>query len=67
MPYPVYSFVVIETTTNNVTTSETVPYKQNEDAKNAYKVAIDAGKRAFLYEQPHPSKFRRNDSQPISP
>lgn len=66
MPYPAYSIVIIESTTNGVTSSETFVYKTRTLAKEAYIQAVDAGKRAFLYEQPHPTSFKRKDSQPMS-
>ena len=66
MPYPSYSIVVIETTANNATSSETITFKKNEDAVAVYENAVKAGKRAFLYEKPQPTKFKRNNSQPFS-
>jgi len=66
MPFPTYSFVVIETTVDGVTTTESHSYKTTEAAGSVYKDAIDDGKRAFLYEQLAHSKFNRNDDQPIS-
>lgn len=66
MPYPAYSIVIVEDTANGVTESTTFVYKTIGQAKIAYKQAVDSGKRAFLYEQPQPSSFRRNDSQPMS-
>ena len=66
MPYPSYSIVVIETTVSNTTTSETITFKKNEDAFIVYENAVRAGKRAFLYEKPQPTKFKRNNSQPFS-
>ena len=66
MAYPAYSIVIIETTANNITTSETAIFKKTEDAVRTYENAIKIGKRAFLYEQPIPTKFRRKDSQPFS-
>jgi len=66
MAYPAYSIVVIETTVNNVTTAETAIFQKNADAVIVYENAIKIGKRAFLYEQPIPTKFRRKDSQPFS-
>jgi hypothetical protein len=66
MPYPAYSIVVVEETTNNVTSLRTEIFKTVGEAKVAYKDAVDAGKRAFLYEKPQPSSFRRKDSQPFA-
>jgi uncharacterized protein (DUF2344 family) len=67
MPYPEYSIVVIEETTNGITEEITLPFKNASEARNIWKDAVNSGKRAFLYEKPQPSSFRRNDSQPISP
>lgn len=66
MAYPAYSIVVIEQTVSNVTSLTTQVFKTVAEAKNAYKVAVDAGKRAFLYEKPQPTSFRRKDSQPMA-
>lgn len=66
MPYPVYSIVVIEETVDNVTELQTFTFKTVSEAKFAYTDAVNANKRAFLYERPQPSSFRRNDSQPMS-
>lgn len=66
MPYPDYSIVIIEETTNGVTEANTVIFKKASDAKNLWRQAVDEGKRAFYYERPLPSSFRRNDSQPLS-
>jgi hypothetical protein len=66
MPYPAYSIVVIEETTNNVTSLITQVFKSVAEAKVAYTNAINLNKRAFLYEKPQPTSFRRKDSQPFS-
>jgi hypothetical protein len=66
MAFPAYSIVVIEQTVNNVTSLETFTFKTVAEAKVAYKAAVDADKRAFLYEKPQPTSFRRKDSQPMS-
>jgi len=66
MPYPVYSIVVVEETTNNVTSLITQVFKTVAEAKVAYTNAINSNKRAFLYEKPQPTSFRRKDSQPFS-
>ena len=66
MAYPAYSIVVIEQTVNSVTSLETFTFKTVAEAKVAYKNAVDADKRAFLYEKPQPTSFRRKDSQPMS-
>lgn len=66
MPYPAYSIVIIESTTNGVTTQNTLVFKTKAEAKSFYKTAVDAGKRAFIYEEPQPSSFNRKDSQPMS-
>lgn len=65
MSYPNYSIVVVETTVNGVTESETKVYESVMDANRAYKSALNAGNRAFLYEQPEPTKYARNDLQPF--
>lgn len=66
MPYPAYSIVVIEETNAGVTSVNTLIFKTKAEAKSVYKDAVDDGKRAFLYEEPKPTSFRRNDSQPMS-
>ena len=66
MPYPVYSIVVVEETTNNVTSLITQVFKTVAEAKVAYTNAINSNKRSFLYEKPQPTSFRRKDSQPFS-
>lgn len=66
MAYPVYSIVVIEQTVGNATELETFTFKTVAEAKVAYKNAVDANKRAFLYEKPQPTSFKRKDSQPFS-
>ena len=65
MAYPAYSFVVIDTTVEGVTTSAVTVYATPQAAKAAYVVAVNAGKRAYLYEKPLPTLFKRNDSQPL--
>ena len=66
MAYPVYSIVVVEKTVGNATELETFTFKTVAEAKVAYKTAVDAHQRAFLYEGPHPTSFRRKDSQPFA-
>jgi hypothetical protein len=66
MPYPDYSIVIIEETTNGITETRTLVFKKASEAKGVWKQAVDDGKRAFYYDKPQPSAFRRNDSQPIS-
>jgi hypothetical protein len=68
MPYPDYSFVIIEEVDpqSGDTVRSTVVYKNIGEAKLSFRNAVDAGKRAFLYEEPPVSGFRRNDSQPLS-
>jgi hypothetical protein len=66
MAYPAYSIVVIEQTVNNTTTLTTEIFKSVAEAKIAYKNAVDAEKRAFLYEKPQPTSFKRKDSQPFA-
>jgi hypothetical protein len=66
MPYPAYSIVIIESTTNGETSTQTLVFKTISQAKSFYLDAVNEGKRAFLYEQPQPTSFRRKDSQPMS-
>jgi hypothetical protein len=66
MAFPAYSIVVIEQTVSNVTSLTTQVFKTVAEAKIAYNDAVSADKRAFLYEKPQPSAFRRKDSQPMS-
>ena len=65
MPYPDYSIVVTETTTNGVTESDTRLFMSASAAKDFFNVQISNNKRAFLYEKPQPTLFNRNDSQPF--
>ena len=66
MAFPVYSIVVIEQTVNSVTSLTTQVFKNVAEAKVAYNNAVTANKRAFLYEKPQPTSFKRKDSQPMS-
>ena len=66
MAFPSYSIVVIEQTVSNVTSLTTQVFKSVAGAKVAYNDAVTAGKRAFLYEKPQPTSFKRKDSQPMS-
>jgi hypothetical protein len=66
MAFPAYSIVVIEQTVSNVTSLTTQVFKSLADAKIAYNNAVSADKRAFLYEKPQPTSFKRKDSQPMS-
>jgi len=64
MASPQYSIVIVDTTSGGVTTHTATAYKTAQLAKAAYISAINSGNRAFLYEQPIPTHFHRNDSQP---
>jgi hypothetical protein len=64
MASPAYSIVIVETTASGVTTHVATAYKFVKDANAAFSAAVTAGNRAFLYVQPHPNKFHRNDTQP---
>jgi hypothetical protein len=66
MPYPAYSIVVTEETVNGVTSLVTRVFNTVAQAKIAYTVAVNEGKRVFLYEKPSPSSFKRKDSQPFA-
>jgi hypothetical protein len=66
MAYPAYSIVIEELTVDNATVLSTTAHLSVQDAKDKYKIAINAGRRAFIYEQPEPDKFHRNDSQPFA-
>lgn len=66
MAYPNYSIVIIESTVDGATVSHTTAFKTVREAELTYKTAINANKRAFIYKQPEPNHFHRNDSQPIS-
>jgi hypothetical protein len=65
MPYPDYSIVVIETTTNGVTESDTRLFMSVSEAKKVFNAAVSNNQRAFLYEKPQPTLFNRNDTQPF--
>lgn len=65
MAYPAYSIVIVETTVSGTTTRNSTAHLTASDAKATYDSAINAGKRAFLFEQPSPTSFSRKDSQPF--
>lgn len=65
MAYPDYSIVIISVTTNGVTTDFAQSFFNDELAKKYYKQAVADGKRAFYYEKPRPTRFVRNDDQPL--
>lgn len=66
MAYPAYSIVIVETTVDGVTTRNSTAHMTASDARATYDTATNAGKRAFLYEQPSPTNFSRKDSQPLA-
>lgn len=66
MAYPSYSIVIVETTVDGITNRTSTAHLAVDDAKITYKTAINAGKRAFIYEAPAPDGFHRNDSQPFA-
>ena len=65
MAYPDYSIVIIAVTENGVTTDYANAFYNEQLAQNFYNKAIGEGKRAFYFEKPQPSKFARNDAQPL--
>lgn len=65
MAYPDYSIVIVSVTQNGVTTDYSNAFYNEQLAKKFYENAISEGNRAFYYEKPLPSKFVRNDSQPL--
>ena len=65
MAYPDYSIVIISVTTNGVTTDYASAFYNEQLAKKFYTKAINDGNRAFYFEKPKPSKFTRNDAQPL--
>lgn len=65
MAYPDYSIVIISVTTNGVTNDYAQAFFNDELAKKYYNQAISEGKRAFYFEKPRPTRFVRNDSQPL--
>lgn len=65
MAYPDYSVVIISVTENGVTNDYAQSFFNDELAKKHYNQAISEGKRAFYYEKPTPTRFVRNDSQPL--
>lgn len=66
MPYPVYSFVIVEEVVSGEPIKTTESFKTVSEAKDAYNIAISSGKRAFLYEMPEPTSSYQNYSQPMS-
>jgi hypothetical protein len=65
MAYPDYSIVIISVTTNGVTTDYANAFYNEQLAQKFYDKAVGEGKRAFYFEKPTPSKFVRNDAQPL--
>jgi hypothetical protein len=65
MAYPDYSIVIISVTTGGVTTDYASSFYNEQLAQKFYDKAISEGKRAFYFEKPTPSKFARNDAQPL--
>lgn len=65
MAYPDYSVVIISVTENGVTNDYAQSFFNDELAKKYYTQAVSEGKRAFYYEKPRPTRFVRNDSQPL--
>jgi hypothetical protein len=65
MAYPDYSIVIISVTANGVTTDYASAFYNEQLAQKFYDKAISEGKRAFYFEKPTPSKFARNDAQPL--
>ena len=65
MAYPDYSIVIVSVTQGGVTTDYANAFYNDELAKKFYDKAVTDGKRAFYFERPQPSKFTRNDAQPL--
>lgn len=68
MAYPDYSLLLIEEVNplNNIVTRYTHIFSNVEAANVAYRSEIQSpNKRVFLFEQPRPSKFKRNDTVPV--
>lgn len=66
MAYPDYSIVIICVTEGGVTTDYAKSFFTKALAEKYYRKAVSEGKRAFLYEKPQPTKFRRNNAQKIA-
>lgn len=68
MAYPDYSLLLVEEVnplTNDVSRF-TYIFSNVEAANVAYRSEIQsANKRVFLFEQPRPTKFKRNDTVPV--
>lgn len=68
MAYPDYSLLLVETVdpVTEVVTRNTYIFSQVEAANVAYRSEIqNANNRVFLFEQPRPTKFKRNDTVPV--
>lgn len=65
MAYPDYSIVIVSVTENGVTNDYANAFYNDNLAKKYYEQAVGEGKRAFYFEKPLPSKFVRNDLQPL--
>lgn len=65
MAYPDYSIVIVSITENGVTTDYANAFYNEQLAKKFYEKSAREGKRVFYFEKPTPSKFSRNDAQPL--
>jgi hypothetical protein len=69
MAYPDYSLLLVETVDpeTQVVTRNTYLFSNVNDANTAYRSEVaSANNRVFLFEQPKPTKFKRNDSVPVA-
>lgn len=68
MAYPDYSLLLVEEVDpqTQTVTRQTYIFSNVEAANVAYRSEIQSvNKRAFLFEQPKPTKFKRNDTVPV--
>jgi len=68
MAFPDYSLLVVETydPIGLGTTRQSYMFTDVKDAIVAYNNEVaQAHKRVFLFEQPQPTKFHRNDEVPV--
>lgn len=68
MAFPDYSLMLVEIVdpATQAVTRYTYIFTDVANARYAYKTEVgQANRRVFLFEQPQPSKFKRNDTVPV--
>lgn len=68
MAFPDYSLLLVEVLDplTSVVTRNTYIFTDVKNAQIAYKAEVSqSNRRVFLFEQPQPTKFHRDDSVPV--